>query len=124
MPGDARITTATAGAQKRSKNQPPTNRPDRADRPIKEVSWMMRAPLKPAVFRMFSILGIGPARAKDMGTRIAAISQNRHCLIVCPNVRPSTGRVAAAAPGSGRFSKNRNSPTGKAIRSGSRPIPI
>jgi len=38
IPGEARITTATAGAQKRSNNQPPTSRPDSADRPIREVS--------------------------------------------------------------------------------------
>jgi len=35
--GEARITSATAGAQNRSSSQPPANRPDRADRPISDV---------------------------------------------------------------------------------------
>jgi len=78
IPGDARITKATAGAQNRSKSQPPTSLPDRAESPMREVRATMVLAPKPAVFRIFSILGIGPARAKDTGTRIRAISQNRH----------------------------------------------
>jgi len=41
IPGEAKITTATAGAQNRSSSQPPTSRPERAERPIKEVSWII-----------------------------------------------------------------------------------
>jgi len=75
---------------------------------------------------MFSMFGIGPARANDIGMSTSAISQNRHWRAVSPKVRPSADAAAlaaAAAPASGRFSKNRNRATGKAIKSGSRPSP-
>jgi len=82
---------------------------------------MMEMRLKPAVFRIFSIFGTDPARAKEIRTRTIEISQNRHCRLVSPKVSP----VAAGATTSAgvRFSKNRNRPTGKAISSGSNPKP-
>src|ERR1700722_1564017 len=97
MAGIDNSTQATPGAQMRSISQPPSSLPAITDKPIKDTSVAIEALSKPCIPRMFSMFGIGPPTANEIGTNTKASSQKRQSRSTSRKLRPDA-TAAARAP--------------------------